>query len=375
MDTDEATHLLTWLEEERQRDKALLLELQKTAEQYQADASKLADKIAELEDRLTQAGAELARMARSDAALQQFRNEVLLEVERSEERIAKEGKEREKRLREERQASAKALAALGQRLDEADRLRESLQTQQAEIQRLHKAVSNLKLETDAAIQDGKKRHEDLLALAARIDRNEKVLSHLTHQSDEQKATSGTIQEKLRLVESWAERGTQQMVDLQTLGERLRKEQADLVDQLRTVDDRRSKQLASWGREMSGWRADAKQLKEFLAAADQRARSEERMMAALDALKTQLEQDRQALEHLQQTREERQKQQLEDWRKENELLWTRNEERWQQLGQENAKRDARIARIWETQIAHVRRQVGELAKLVRESQKQLLRTKK
>lgn len=100
-----------------------------------------------------------------------------------------------------------------------------------------------------------------------------------------------------------------------------------------------------------------------------------MMAGLDALRTQLEQDREALEHLQQTREERQKQQLEDWRKENELLWLRNKERWQQLGEENAKRDARIARIWETQIAHMRRQVGELAKLIRDSQKHLVRTKK
>lgn len=375
MDTSEATQLLTWLEEERRRDKALLVELQKSTGQYEAHFSNLAHKVAELEERLTQTSTQLAQASRSDQALQQFKDEVLLEVERSEERIRKQADEREKRLRGERQETAKGLAKLGQRVEEASRLSEPLQAQQAEIQRLHKTLSGLKLQIDEAIRDGKERQESVLGLKQRIDRNEKTLAQLMQERGEEKARSEGTHEKLNLLESWAERGTQQMADLQAFGERLRQEQAQLVDQLRTVDDRRSKQLAGWGKEMRSWRADAKQVRELLSDADKRLRSEEKMMAGLDALRTQLEQDREALEHLQQTREERQRQQLEEWRKENELLWLRDKERWQQLGEENAKRDARIARIWETQIAHMRRQVGELAKLIRDSQKHLVRTKK
>jgi DNA repair exonuclease SbcCD ATPase subunit len=375
METSEATQLLTWLEEERRRDKALLVELEKTTTEQQTLFSQLGDQIAELEDQVTKANAELAKLGRSEQALQRYKDEILLEVKKSEERSRQHGERTEKLLHSERQDRAQALAKLGEKVKEASRLHEPLQAQQSEVQRLNKALSAIKLQLEEALRERREYQEKLLALTQRLDRNDKALAELQREREDAKIRSESIEEKLKLLEGWGDRGTQQMADLQAFGERLREEQAQFLEQLRTADDRRNKQLGTWGKEMRAWRSQAEKAGNTLAQLEKREKRAETIMGALDELKTQLEQYRESLEHLQHTGEERQKQQLEEWRQENEMLWLRDEERWQQLGEENARRDGRIAQLWDTQITHLRRQVGELAKWVRTYEKRAVRTKK
>jgi hypothetical protein len=340
MDTGEATQLLTWLDEERRRDKALLVDLRKSIEQHENLLSHISERMERLEEALAQTDAEVARMSRFEHALEKFKRDILSELQRSEERFRKEVNSAEGLLRTERQERAKALAELGKRVEQSLQIEEKLQTERTEIRRVNKAVSALKLQIDEAVQEDKEQHE-----------------------------------KLRFLESWAKQGGQQMADLQALGERLRAEQAQLVEQMRTIDDRRMKQITKWGKELSSWRKEAGQRRELGAVMDKQYRSGERMFAALDRLKTQLEQYPEALEHLQHTGEERQRQQLEEWRKENEMLWLQDDERWRGLSEGNAKRDAHVARLWESQIAYQRQQVGQLAKWIRLLEKQLVRYKK
>ncbi len=375
MDTSEATQLLTWLDEERRRDKALLIELRKSVEQHETHFLKVTERVEKLEERLAQTNAELARMSRFEQALEKFKEEILLELQRSEERLRKEVDSKDKLVREERQERLKALTSLGGRVEEALHIREPLQTQQVELQRLNKAISALKLQIDEALKEGRKPQEKLAVLAERLSKRDEKLAELLQERGEERARSESIKERLKFLEGWAERGTQQMVDLQAFGERLREEQSQLVEQLRAVDDRRSKQIAGWAKEMRSWREEGGARRDQMALMDKQYRSSQNMLASLAELKMHLEQDREALEHLQHTGEERQREQLEEWRKENELLWLRNGERWQQLSVENAKRDARMTRLWESQSEYLRRQVRELAKWIKEFEKRLVSSKK
>lgn len=375
MNTSEATQLLTWLDEERRKDKALLVELRKSIEQHEAHFLNVTERVEKLEERLAQTNAELARMARFEQALEKFKEEILLELQRSEERLRKDVDSKDKLVREERQERLKALTKLGERVEEALQLREPLQTQQVELQRLNKAISALKLQIDEALKEGRKPQEKLLVLAERLSKNDEKLAELLQEREEERARSESIKERLNFLEGWAERGTQQMVDLQAFGERLREEQAHLVEQLRGVDDRRTKQIAGWAKEMKGWRQEAGPRREQMALMDKQYRSAQKMLASLAEVKMHLEQDRETLEHLQHTGEERQREQFEEWRKENELLWLRNDERWQQLSLENARRDARMTKLWESQSEYLRRQVRELAKWIKEFEKRLVSSKK
>lgn len=375
MDTREATQLLSWLDEERRRDRALLAEVQKALEQHDNLFSSTAQKTEDMEERLAQTKAELARMSRFDTALQQFKNEILLELQRAEKRLQNEGDERDTRLRDERQDRVKALASLSKRIEEAFKFQEPLQAQQTEIQRLNKAILVLRPPLDEARKQAKGQQERLLILGERLNRNDERLTELLQEREEEKARSESIKEKLTFLEGWAERGTQQMVDLQAFGERLREEQAQLVGELRTVDVKREKQLAAWAKEMREWRSEVTKVGEQVALSDKQHRNAEKILSAMDTLRVQLQKDREVLQHMEQTAEERQRQQLEEWRKENEMLWLRNDERWAQLSEENARRDDRLTLLWESQVEHLRRQVGGLAKWIREFEKRLVRSKK
>ena len=372
MDTKEATELLSWLEEERRRDKALLAELQKRVDQHEDQFSSTIDRMGNLEESLAQTSAESARMSRFQHALQQFKDDILLELERWQERFRKEGEQRDELLRQERQDRVQALAQLEEGLKEALQLRGSLQTQQAEMQRLNEVTSALKLQQEEALKEGREQQERLLAFREAVNRSEGRLSELLQEGEAQKARSEKIKEKLEFLEGWAEREGQQTADLQAFGEQLREEQAQLVGELRTIDDRRKKQIAGWAKEMRTWRDEAERLREQLTLSGKQYRSAERMLTALDQLKIQLEKDRDALQHMERTAEERQRQRLEDWRKENEIPWLRNEERWQQLSEENSKRDDRTALLWESHVAHLRRQVGEVEKWMKDVEKHLTR---
>jgi hypothetical protein len=374
MDTSQATQMLTWLDEERQRDKALLAELQKSTEQLEGGLASVGERVERLEERLAQSDAELARMSRFDEALQHFKDEILLELRGSEEQLRREAREGERRLRGEGQESTKGLARLGERIEEVLQLGQ-FETRQAEIQRLTKMTSALKLQIDEALRGESAVQEKLLALAGRLDRSDKSNAKLLQERDQETARSEGIREKLKLLEDWAQRGTEQMVDLQAFGERLREEQAQLVDQLGKVDDRRKKQIAGWAKEMGSWRQMAKELREKAALMDKQYRSADRMLSVLDVLKTQLEQNREMLEHVQQAGEERQRQQLEEWRKENEMLWLRSDERWQQLSEENARRDDQTTLLWESLTEHMRLQVKDLARWIKEFEKRGTRSKK
>ncbi|NIN68488.1 MAG: hypothetical protein GTO63_28025 [Anaerolineae bacterium] len=375
MDTREATDLRNWLEEERRRDKALLDELQKRVDEHEDQFSASADKMDRLEEGLAQTRAEGAGVSRFDQALQQYKKDLLLEMQRWQERLRKETDRQDEVLRRERQDRVTALAKLEERVEETLRLQQLLEIEKAEMQRLNKVASELRLQLEDTSKTVKGQQETLVAVGEQISRNDQRLAQLLQGQEDAKASSERIAERLKYLEGWAERGAQQMADLQAFGEQLREEQAQFLGELRTVDDRRKKQIAQWAKELRTWRDEAKSTREQLALSEKQYRSAEKMLGSLEEMKIQLEKDREAVEHSERTAEERQRQQLEDWRKENELLWLRNEERWQQLGEENAKRDAHVALLWESHAAHLRRQIGEFDKLIKELEKRLLRAGK
>lgn len=372
MDLGEAAQLLKWLEEERRQDKALLADLQKRQEQHEGQLVRVWEATERLEQNLARAAAEVSHLSRFDKALQQFKDEILMELRKSEERDGKEHEARDRQLREERQERVSGLARLEQRLTEAMKIQEPLDTQRAEIQRLTKTASALRLQIDEAAKEVRGQQEKFLVVGERVSKVEKSMVELFQASEEEQSRSGSMGERLTLVQALLEREDQRMGELAALVEDTKGEQSQLADQLRGVVDRGKKQISGWAKEMAAWRTDAEAVREQIGLSDKQLRNSERMLDALDALRIQLEKDRDALQHMERTAEERQRQQLEEWRKENELLWLGNRQQWEQLADENDKRDEYIALLWEVQVAYLRREMGELDKLTKELERRLMR---
>jgi chromosome segregation protein len=372
MEASGARQSLDWLEQERRRDKALLAELQGRVDEREGQLAHTQETVEALSQELDRVSRELKNMARYEQALQQFKDEVMLELRKSEERVAKEAQEADRHLGEERKERQGALIRLEQRIEEVSRLQETLRTQQVDIDRLTKSASMLGMQIEGMTKEERQRQEKLLALEGRIGKSEEKTTDLFQTQEAVNSKSEEIVESLRLAQAQMERLSRQVSDLESLSEELRGERAALVDELRAVDDRGKKQVAAWTKEMGKWRGEAEAVREQLALSDKQIRKGDAMLTDLDVLRIQLEKDREALQHLERTAEERQRQQLEEWRQENRLLWSRNDERWEQLAEENSKRDDYIAALWNSQLAHLRREVGELEKWIKEVEKRLMR---
>jgi len=375
IDTAEAEQLLRWLEEERRRDKALLMDLEKKVEDHARLFAHSQKTLEGLEDRVDQTGAEMKSLSRFDQAIQHVRDELLSALRGLEERVAKESEDRAGRLVEERQARMQSVASMERRIDQALKLEQTLQTQKVDIERVHKDAASLNAQITGALKEVKAQQEKLLVFGERLRKSEEAATKAAGAAEGVKSRFESIEENLKRAQIEVERNAHQIAQIESSAEELRARQDSAAEELRRVDDRGKKQITGWSKELASWRDEAEQLRELLARADKQLREMDRRMAALDALKIQLEKDRDSLEHLERTAEERQRQQLEEWRKENELLWLTNDERWEQLAQENARRQEHADLLWETQLEYLSGETTRLQKLIKELQKRLLRSHK
>jgi chromosome segregation ATPase len=369
-DAVQAAQKLAWLEQQRQRDKATIEQLQREQQQYGGQLAHLEEVLSELEKRLGQVSTDMLTPARLDKALQQFKGEMMSEWRRSEQRVSEGNEARDKRMVEERQERASAIARLEQRIAEAFKIQEPIQAQRVDIQRLTKTASGLQSQIDGALKEVKAQNDKLLSLGERVGKSEASVAEVFEAREGEISRSQSISEGIKLVQARMDRVAQQMTELESSAEQQRQAQAQLANDLRKVDDRGKKQISGWTKEMANWRTEAEAIPEQIARFDEQTREGERVIRAMDALRIQLEKDTESIQHLERTAEERQRQQLEDWRKESELLWLREDEKWAQLANENARRDEYIAALWETQLAHLRREVAELAKFIKGLDKRL-----
>ncbi len=372
MDARETRQRVDWLDQERQRDKALLAELQKRVEQQEAQLTHAQEATEALSETLSRGSVEARSLSRFEKALQQFKEEIMLELRKAEEHLAKDSQSADSHLREERRERQNALARLEQRIEEAFRLEVTLRTQRVDIDRLTKTAAALGTQMEGMFKERREQQETLLALEDRIRRSEERTTDLLQAREAASSRSDDIVESLRLAQTQIERLSQQTSDLESSREEVRQEHTAIAEELRAVDDRVKKQIAGWTKEMGKWRGSAEELRERVALSDKQLRNGEKMLASLHEMSIQLEKDRESIQHVERTAEERQRQQLEEWRQENALLWLRNDERWEQLAGENAKRDDHIRGLWGTQLSYLRREVGELEKLMKELGKRLTR---
>ena len=75
MDLNQATQLLSWLDEEHRKDKALLMALQSQVEVQKAQLTEQARQVQEIQAALARVEGQLPKLEQLDIALQGFRSE------------------------------------------------------------------------------------------------------------------------------------------------------------------------------------------------------------------------------------------------------------------------------------------------------------
>jgi len=350
MDLNQATQMLTWLDEEHRRQKAQLTELQEGLEGQAAQITALTKRLEDLEGRLAHTQAQLVRFPQIEQALQQLKNEIVLLLQKHEEQRRQADEEAARARLVEKEAEAKRLAELQKQLQALPRLGERLKSQAAEDKRLGKVV----LDLQKGVADLTKQYEAQMARLQFLEEREK-------QSAKQMA--------------------ERMAELQLLEKKLREDQARLIEKQQLAEQNRQRQMAEWAEEVESWRKE--NWSGLLQQLKKQHQKNIKALATLQELEKKLKQAQGELTHLQRLGEERQGKRIEEWQEAARKRWAQNMAEWQRRWEEQSKRDeglaARIGQLEEqckrhqaqivalllTQEEHARRQIAEMEQLIGE----------
>ncbi len=355
MDLNQATQLLTWLDEEHRKDKALLMKLQSQADARQVQLTEQARQLQEIQGALTRIESQFSKLAQLEDSVQSIRTEFtgLLQKHAAEQQVREEQRTRAEKLESETivrlvrelQERVDALGALDSTVavlrDEDSRLQGELTKALAQLSEASKRLEAQDQHVTSLSQDAQVLREGLasarlvyedlsnksMALKAALDgfglrldtKVEQLQSTLEEVSKRQQTDLGSFQvkqqEQGRLVEGldkevkaaqtqmarWTkqmeeftaqfERNRKTLYDLHELERQMRHQGNELVELQRLAAERQRTELREWQDDQA--RVDEEQT----ARLEQLETWQQKATETLAGLRERLEQNRQDLEAL------------------------------------------------------------------------------
>lgn len=345
MDLAQLEQMVTWLDEERRKDKEELARLRQRLEQQTLAADEQLKRFQELDARLSALQTQVARFARFEQSLEQLRKELVALVEQADQKFIAAQREAERARLMEREAQTQAMAELRKQLESLPRLEEALEARRTEEQRLNQMILEQKTKM-LALQDRMDEQTHAVRVAEeqrthdakRIAQIQETANELLRRTDALTAKTQVLEDSLRKAE-------QQIATIQATRDDLRAEQRQFMEEQLVAEQRRKRQLDEWTQEfaqqqkrMADFSATMQVYKDFY---DKNRHA----LESLEKLQTHLSQRQAELAELQRVSEERQKKALQDWREENEKRWKQEalaaEHAWNQQRRQNETFAARL----------------------------------
>lgn len=377
MDLNRLTQTVTWLDEERRRDKVELAKLQQRVESQAAEIAEQARRMQELEGRLARTKAQLTKFPQLEKALDQLRDELVLLVERHDEQRRKTELDAERVRQLERESQARVLGEIKKELQKLPRYEEELQQRRAEDQRLGEALLSLQQQATDLGRDIENRTRNLPYLEEQPRQNAKRIAELQEETPELFKRTEAHSTKLQLLEELVRKNDHRIGELDLLGEELRQEQKEFFESVRLAEQDRQRLMGEWTEQMEEQREKAKEYKAQIRRSAEQYEENKKALAALEKFEERLKRAQAEVAELQRLAEERQKHQLEEWQAENEKRWKKNlliwEQHWRKQDRWNEEHAARfvpleestevnraqIRALWQTWEDYARRQIGEM----------------
>ncbi|MFZ1268278.1 MAG: hypothetical protein WAV74_24505, partial [Anaerolineae bacterium] len=235
MDTTQLAQMVSWLDEEHRRDRGEVTKLQQRIESLSVELVEQARRIQEMEGRLVSTQSQLVRFTQVDEALQQLKNEVVLMLQKREEQIDTDLRERERLRVSDRETVARNVSEIRKELNRFGRIEEELALRRSEDQRLSELVLNLRQSVASLGKDVDERTRSLPYLGEqRVQDNKRIVQlqqetvDLFKRIEEQASKTPMMQEKLQKLE-------RTVVSIQPIPQDIKREQQQFIEQMRVVD--------------------------------------------------------------------------------------------------------------------------------------------
>ncbi len=362
MDLNQATQMLTWLDEERRQDKVELARLQEQVRSQAAEIAEQAKRIQELEGKLAGTQVHLNKMDRLDNFLQQFKDEIVLLVEKHDQQRQEVEKEARRLRHLEREGQSKALAEVRKKLQKVSRHEEELQIRRAEDKRLGEAVLSIQQELADVVKASEDRTRSMTYLETQREQDAKRIAELQEETSQLLTRSEAQARKLELLEDSVRRLESQAAEWQRFQSALKQEQMRLTETQQLNEQQRQRQMESWAEELNAYRMRMEEYTARMQRFTELYEENKKALEALERFEQRLKQTQSELMELQRLAEQRQREQLEESRMENEKRWKKETLSWERQWREQARRDEELEELLkqvEKQTEWTRSQVAAL----------------
>jgi hypothetical protein len=383
MDAAQLAQQVSWLDEQRRRDRTELVALQQRVEAQNAQIMELGKKLQEAEGRLAGMAAQLTRFTLVDQAMAQLKEEVVLMLKREEEQRQLAEREASHVRRTEREAIMKALNDLRLEVQALTKLRDEMELRKAEDKRLNDVLLELRQNLIDIARQGEEWSKRLSYLEEQRRLDSKRLAQLEQESAELVKAMEQLRGQMELTNGVLSRLEGRVNTLWTARDDLKAEYGRLQESLLLGEEERKRQLTKYaeafeafGRQMEDF---TRQFVQFREVFDE----SRRVLAQFQQLEERLKRDQAQVAELQRLAEERMQKAYEEFVAEDERRWRKHEMAWDQRWNEQERTNAQfkerfvpleeqvkkliaqVVELWDVQQAFARHQSAEVERWIAE----------
>jgi chromosome segregation ATPase len=344
MDLNQATQMLNWLDEERRQDKAELARLQEQVRSQAAEIAEQAKRAQELEGKLAGTQVHLNKIGKFDDFLRQFKDEIVLLVEKHDQQRRQAEKEARHLRQMDRESQSRALAEIKKEMPKLNRLEQELQLRRAEDKRLGEAVLNIQQELDDVAKASEDRTKSMAYLETQREQDAKRIAELQEETSQLLTRSDAQTRKLELLEDSVRRLESQAAEWQGFQSALKQEQMRLVETQQLNEQQHQRQMDGWAEELNEYRQRMEEYTARMQRFSELYEENKKALEALERFEQRLKQTQSELMELQRFAEQRQKEHLEERQMENEKRWRKETLLWERQWREQARRDEELEEL-------------------------------
>ena len=364
MELSEISQRLTFLDEERRKDKELVSTLTERLEAQTGKLQAQARQIQELEGILASTRAELVKFSQVDRAMEQLRQELTLLVENSDEKREKAHRELSRLRQVEQESFSRQIAELRQDIKPIPRYDEEIQSLHAELSRVNASVISLQHQSAELGKRVDDRMQSVVYMEEQRRQDSRRITQLESDATALNKKTNDLGSKLPLLEELIQAKRKELDRAAELLE----EQGQVIENQRVTEFRWERQVAEWGKLVEEIKQESTSMTTQTVRLREQSELVRRALADLDPFRERIERRQDEMAEMQRIAEDRQKRVMEEWQTEREKQWDRfkleNDERWRENVRLNEKRftqvqtleeyvlqlTPQIQRLWEVQEA-------------------------
>jgi len=355
MDLNQIAKQVTWLDEERRRDKDEIARLQSSLDTQAEEMRDQARHIQELEGRLASAQAQLTGLPLLERALQQFKDEIILLVDKQEEQRQQESRDAARVRLIEQDKQAKHFSEIRKDLTRLSRLEEELNLRRAEDQRLGSVLMDLQHKVESMDQTTETRLRTISYLEDQRSRDARRVIQLQEETSELLKRQEALAGRLPLLEELSRRNEHRLGEIKASAAERDQQRREFVESLQRAEQARERQMFEWHEMMEALQQRMDEAAEQMRRFHDQYMTTKRALENMEKLEDRLNRGYAEMAELQRLAESRQKTKMEEWQAEDEkrrkkqlLLW---EQQWRDHDRRNDEQLSRIAKLEQQSRLH------------------------